>query len=116
MNDLSRAAWRTSSYSNIGGNCVEAATVGGVVGVRDTKDRAGTMISSARRPGSAFPQGEGCREGLTRAYANNPQQPYGCADTRKRRATRRFFHAGRLRPARAGVPSVGRAAGNGYAL
>jgi hypothetical protein len=50
MTDLSRAAWRTSSYSNIGGNCVEAATVGGVVGVRDTKDRAGTMLEF--RPGA----------------------------------------------------------------
>lgn len=45
MNDPSRAAWRTSSYSNIGGECVEAATAGGVVGVRDTKDRAGTMLA-----------------------------------------------------------------------
>jgi hypothetical protein len=44
MNDPSHAAWRTSSYSNIGGECVEAAAAGGVVGVRDTKDRAGTML------------------------------------------------------------------------
>jgi hypothetical protein len=45
MNDLSRAAWRTSSYSNVGGECVEAATAGGVVGVRDTKDRSGAMLA-----------------------------------------------------------------------
>jgi hypothetical protein len=45
MNDPSRAAWRTSSYSNIGGECVEAATAGGVVSVRDTKDKAGTMLA-----------------------------------------------------------------------
>jgi len=45
ITDLSRAAWRTSSYSNIGGNCLEAATTGGVVGIRDTKDRAGAMLT-----------------------------------------------------------------------
>ena len=44
MTALSRAAWRTSSYSNIGGNCVEVA-VGAMVGVRDTKDRAGTVLT-----------------------------------------------------------------------
>jgi hypothetical protein len=44
MTDLPRAAWRTSSYSNIGGNCVEVAAAGAIVGVRDTKDRAGTVL------------------------------------------------------------------------
>lgn len=42
--DLSRAAWRTSSYSNNGGNCVEAATAEGTVCVRDTRDRAGAVL------------------------------------------------------------------------
>ena len=45
MTDLPRAAWRTSSYSNIGGNCVEVAAAGAIVGVRDTKDRAGAVIT-----------------------------------------------------------------------
>jgi hypothetical protein len=45
MTDLSRAAWRTSSYSNVGGECVEVATAGSVVGVRDTKDRAGAVLT-----------------------------------------------------------------------
>lgn len=43
--DLSRASWRTSSYSNIGGECVEVATAAGVVGVRDTRDRAGATLA-----------------------------------------------------------------------
>jgi hypothetical protein len=42
---LSRAAWRTSSYSNNGGNCVEIAAAAGVTGVRDTKDRAGAVLT-----------------------------------------------------------------------
>jgi Domain of unknown function (DUF397) len=50
MTDPSRTAWRTSSYSNIGGECVEAATADGVVGVRDTKDRAGAVL--VFRPGA----------------------------------------------------------------
>ena len=45
MTDLSRAAWRTSSYSNIGGECVEVAAADGIVGVRDTKDRMGGALT-----------------------------------------------------------------------
>jgi hypothetical protein len=45
ITDPSRAAWRTSSYSNIGGECVEVATASGIVGVRDTKDRAGAVLA-----------------------------------------------------------------------
>jgi hypothetical protein len=45
MADLSRAAWRTSSYSNVGGECVEVAASGGAVGVRDTKDQAGAVLA-----------------------------------------------------------------------
>ena len=45
MTDLPSAAWRTSSYSNIGGNCVEVAAAGAIVGVRDTKDRAGAVLT-----------------------------------------------------------------------
>ena len=43
--DLSRAAWRTSSYSNNGGNCVEIAAAAGVIGVRDTRHRAGAVLT-----------------------------------------------------------------------
>ncbi len=42
---LSPAGWRTSSYSNVGGECVEVAAAGGIVGVRDTKDRAGVALT-----------------------------------------------------------------------
>ena len=45
MNDLSRAAWRKSSYSNVGGECVEVAIAAGVVGVRDTKDQGSAMLA-----------------------------------------------------------------------
>jgi hypothetical protein len=37
--DLSRAPWRKSSYSGNGNNCVEVATAGGLVAVRDTTNR-----------------------------------------------------------------------------
>jgi hypothetical protein len=38
--DLSRAAWRKSTFSNNGGNCVEVASLAdGSKAVRDSKDR-----------------------------------------------------------------------------
>ena len=44
MEDKIDLRWRTSSYSgNGGGNCVEVA-VGGRVMVRDSQDRAGTVL------------------------------------------------------------------------
>jgi hypothetical protein len=44
MND--GATWRTSSYSGSnGGNCVEAGSATGRVLVRDTKDRAGAVLT-----------------------------------------------------------------------
>lgn len=43
--DRSRAAWRTSSYSNNGGACVEAATnLPGLVAIRDSKDPSGPSL------------------------------------------------------------------------
>jgi hypothetical protein len=42
---LSRAAWRTSSYSNNGGECVELAATSALVRVRDTKHRAGAVLA-----------------------------------------------------------------------
>jgi hypothetical protein len=39
------ATWRTSGYSNIGGNCVEVTAAGGIVGVRDSKDRGGAVLA-----------------------------------------------------------------------
>jgi hypothetical protein len=43
--DQARAAWRTSSHSNNGGECVEVAAIDGMVGLRDTKDRAGAVLT-----------------------------------------------------------------------
>jgi hypothetical protein len=48
--DLSRAEWRTSSYSSQDGNCVEVATnLPGTVAVRDSKqpDGPGLLVSAA---------------------------------------------------------------------
>lgn len=53
--DLSRTAWRKSSYS--GGNngqCVEVALATHVVGIRDTKDRDGGTLSVAPTSWTGF--------------------------------------------------------------
>lgn len=43
--DRSRAIWRTSSYSNNGGACVEIAdNLPGIVAIRDSKDRSGPSL------------------------------------------------------------------------
>jgi len=44
-NELARATWRTATYSQGNGACVEVAGLGGGrVAVRDTKDRTGPAI------------------------------------------------------------------------
>jgi hypothetical protein len=53
--DLSRAEWRKASYStNNGGNCVEAATLPGVVAVRDSKDPDGSKLTFLSADWRAF--------------------------------------------------------------
>jgi hypothetical protein len=55
--DLSRAAWRTSSYSGANGSCVEVAPVTGSepggsparIAVRDSKDRSGPVLMFTAR-------------------------------------------------------------------
>jgi hypothetical protein len=43
--DLSRAVWRTSSYSGQNGDCVEVAdNIPSLVVVRDSKDRDGLLL------------------------------------------------------------------------
>lgn len=42
--DLSRAAWRTSTYSGNGGNCVEVAPARRMIAVRDSKDPEGAKL------------------------------------------------------------------------
>lgn len=43
--DPSRAVWRTSSFSNNGGACIEVAdNQPGIVATRDSKDRDGPVL------------------------------------------------------------------------
>lgn len=53
-NDFSRAPWRKSSYSGNQGSCVEVAPVPGMVGIRDTKDRARGHFAVTRTSWAAF--------------------------------------------------------------
>ncbi len=51
----SRAVWRTSSYTNNGGACVEVAdNQPGIVAVRDSKDRHEPMLAFSREDWRAF--------------------------------------------------------------
>jgi hypothetical protein len=53
--DLSRAAWRKSTYSNNGGSCVEVgAGAPGVIAVRDSKDPAGPVLAFTLQQWAAF--------------------------------------------------------------
>ena len=54
-NELARAPWRTASYSQGNGSCVEVAGLGGGhVAVRDTKDRTGPAIIMTARQWQTF--------------------------------------------------------------
>jgi hypothetical protein len=52
--DLSRAAWRKSTYSNNGGNCVEIAHVPGTIAVRDSADADGPALAFTLQQWMAF--------------------------------------------------------------
>ncbi|GAB3494574.1 DUF397 domain-containing protein [Amycolatopsis cihanbeyliensis] len=55
VSDLADAVWRTSSYSNTTANeCVEVAHRPRVVGIRDSKDRDGGMLTVPAEGWSAF--------------------------------------------------------------
>jgi uncharacterized protein DUF397 len=49
--------WFKSSYSGSQSECVEVATAPGLVGVRDTKDRDGAVLTFGRRQWAAFVAG-----------------------------------------------------------
>jgi predicted secreted Zn-dependent protease len=56
--DLSRAAWRKSTYSGQDGNCVEIATnIAGLIAIRDSKNPAGPALNFAHSDWAAFIQG-----------------------------------------------------------
>jgi len=57
--DLSRAVWRKSSYSGgNGGQCVEvAANLAGIIAVRDSKDRGGSVLAFTPAEWEAFTAG-----------------------------------------------------------
>lgn len=53
--DLSRAAWRKSSYSGGNGNCVEVASSRpAVIALRDSKDPSGPRLVIAREEWREF--------------------------------------------------------------
>jgi hypothetical protein len=53
-NDLSRAAWRKSTYSGGNGSCVEVAGLGGAVAVRDSKNPDGPKLILTQDTWRAF--------------------------------------------------------------
>jgi hypothetical protein len=55
MEDTISSPWRKPTYSgNGGGNCVETATAGGAVLVRDTTDRTGGTLTFGTDAWRAF--------------------------------------------------------------
>jgi uncharacterized protein DUF397 len=51
------AGWRKSSHSAVEGNCVEVGLAADLVGVRDSKDRDGAVLTFGRREWVAFVSG-----------------------------------------------------------
>ena len=52
---MNQIRWRKSTYSSSnGGDCVEAANVGPVVAVRDSRDPDGPRLTFGRRAWEAF--------------------------------------------------------------
>jgi hypothetical protein len=51
---LRNLTWRKSSYSSSNGQCVEVASAGSVVAVRDSKDPDGAVLLCTRTGVAAF--------------------------------------------------------------
>jgi hypothetical protein len=49
-----RVTWRKSTRSNGSGNCVEIATIGDGIGVRDSKNPDGPVLRFTRSEWAAF--------------------------------------------------------------
>jgi Domain of unknown function (DUF397) len=56
MQDLTAAAWRTSTLCDLNG-CVEVALLDGKVAVRDAKDKASPILLFSAREWEAFTGG-----------------------------------------------------------
>lgn len=54
MSDLSRPKWRKSTHSGGGNNCVEIAALAAAVGVRDSKNPTGQMITMSPTQWTTF--------------------------------------------------------------
>lgn len=57
MNRVDDAQWFKSSYSNGNGACVEVAHLGEVVGMRDSKQHTGPVLTSSVEGWQAFIDG-----------------------------------------------------------
>jgi len=55
--DLARAAWRKSTRSGQDGNCVEAASLPGIVAMRDSKNPHGPVLTFTNVEWAAFIRG-----------------------------------------------------------
>ncbi|GAA0423976.1 DUF397 domain-containing protein [Streptomyces luteireticuli] len=53
-NGAEKPVWRKSTHSNGGGSCVEFAELGGQIGVRDSKVKAGPALSVPVAAWSSF--------------------------------------------------------------
>ena len=53
-NDKNRWVWRKSSYSSGQGNCVEVAISRAAIGIRDSKDPSGPVLSVRPEEWGAF--------------------------------------------------------------
>jgi Domain of unknown function (DUF397) len=55
--EVAALGWRTSSYSSSQANCVQVALGGPVIGLRDSKDPHGPVLTVPARRWSAFLRG-----------------------------------------------------------